>query len=192
MAVAQQVVQASSSAGKNNSAAINQMLIPDYAFGGSMSAVDELLNYKLDELIRRKDEEQIIHERQKSEQLKELDRQRKEEIKRIQDEANDELEYLAERIKHEVKASMEGGIINEETRKKELQRQSKQNVIKAQEKSKTTESSKNEANEQKFVEKLSQLKSDEEGRNQKEVDVIKRKYDQKIKLEKEKQKQANS
>jgi hypothetical protein len=42
------------------------------------------------------------------------------------------------------------------------------------------------------VEKLSQLKSDEEGRNQKEVDVIKRKYDQKIKLEKEKQKQANS
>jgi hypothetical protein len=42
---------------------------------------------------------------------------------------------------------MEGGIINEETRKKELQRQSKQNVIKAQEKSKTTESSKNEANE---------------------------------------------
>jgi hypothetical protein len=116
------VAQQSASAGSGNAAIINQMMIPDYAFAGSMSAVDELLNYKLDELIRKKDEERIVHERQKTEQLKELERQRKAELKRIQDEANDELEYLAERIKHEVKISMEGGLINEENRKKELQR----------------------------------------------------------------------
>lgn len=48
-------------------AVINQMMMQDYAFGGSMSAVEELLSYKVEELIRQKDEERIIHERQKTE-----------------------------------------------------------------------------------------------------------------------------
>jgi hypothetical protein len=39
--------------------------------------------------------------------------------------------------------------------------------------------------------RLSQLKVDEEKRHQREVEVIKRKYEQKIALEKERQKQAN-
>ncbi len=38
------------------------MMLPEY-FGASMSAVDELLAYKIEELIRQKDEERIIHER---------------------------------------------------------------------------------------------------------------------------------
>ena len=48
-----------------------------------MSAVDELVNYRIEELIKLKDEERIVHERAKQEQLKELERNRKAEIKRI-------------------------------------------------------------------------------------------------------------
>jgi hypothetical protein len=44
------------------------MMIPDQlAFGGSMSVVDELVAYKLEELVQQKEEEQIYHERQKTE-----------------------------------------------------------------------------------------------------------------------------
>jgi hypothetical protein len=64
-------------------AALQQMMIPEYAMGGSMSAIDELVNYRIDELIKQKDEERIVHERTKQEQLKELDKQKKAEIKRI-------------------------------------------------------------------------------------------------------------
>ena len=95
------------------------MMLPDY-FGASMSAVDELLAYKIEELVRQKDEERIFHERQKTEQLKELERQRKTDIKRIQDDANEELEYVVERVKHEIKLNQEGGINTEEARKHEL------------------------------------------------------------------------
>ena len=100
--------------GKSNTSAnaLQQMLIPEFAITGSMSAVDELVNYKIEELIKLKDEERIVHERAKQEQLKELERNRKAEIKRIQEEANEELDYLAERIKHEMKISQEGGISN--------------------------------------------------------------------------------
>ena len=42
------------SAGKSGTAASNlqQMLLPDPAMGGSLSAVDELVRYKVDELIQ--------------------------------------------------------------------------------------------------------------------------------------------
>ena len=95
------------------------MMLPDY-FGASMSAVDELLAYKIEELVRQKDEERIFHERQKTEQLKELERQCKADIKRIQDDANEELEYVVERVRHEIKLNQEGGINTEEARKHEL------------------------------------------------------------------------
>ena len=38
------------------------------------------------------------------------------------------MEYLVERIKHEVKIAMEDGLLNEEARKQDLQRQSKQAI----------------------------------------------------------------
>lgn len=50
------------------------MMIPEFAMGGSMSAIDEIVNYRIDELIKQKDEERILHERAKQEQLKEFDR----------------------------------------------------------------------------------------------------------------------
>ena len=51
--------------GKSGSgaAALQQMMIPEFAMGGSMSAVDELVNYRLDEFIAQKDEERINVER---------------------------------------------------------------------------------------------------------------------------------
>jgi hypothetical protein len=63
----QQLVAATAgvSAGKSGTGASNlqQMLMPDPALGGSISAVDELVRYKVDELINAYDEERIVHER---------------------------------------------------------------------------------------------------------------------------------
>jgi len=123
-----------------------------------MSVVDELVAYKLEELVQQKEEEQIYHERQKTEQLKELERQRKTEIKRIQDDANDEMEYLVERIKHEVKIAMEDGLLNEEARKQDLQRQSKQAIGKAQEKWNKTEETKREQQSTRLTSRLDAFK----------------------------------
>jgi hypothetical protein len=160
------------------------MMLPDY-LGASMSAVDELLAYKIEELIRQKDEERIIHERQKTEQLKELERQRKTEIKRIQDEANEELEYVVERVKHEIKLSQEGGVTSEEARKKELTRQKQAAVAKALEKWTKQEEERKEGHDSKFADRMSRLKDEEESRHQREADVLKRKFEQKTRQEKD-------
>lgn len=177
--MAQSATTQGQSVGKTgNSAVLQQMMMPDY-FGASMSAVDELLAYKIEELVRAKDEERIIHERQKTEQLKELERQRKAEIKRIQDEANEELEYVVERVKHEIKLSQEGGITSEEARKKELTRQKQAAVAKALEKWAKTEEDRKEGHNGKFADRMAKFKEEEESRHQREVDVVKRKFEQK-------------
>jgi hypothetical protein len=38
------------------------------------------------------------------------------------EDAEDELEYIRDRIKHEIKASMEGGLMSEQYRREEIQK----------------------------------------------------------------------
>ena len=52
----------------------------------------------------------------------------------IAEDAEDEVEYMADRIKHEIKASEEGGLMNEEYRRQELTDQSKKVVLRKKEK----------------------------------------------------------
>ena len=86
----------------------------------SLSAVDELVQMRLQQIAEELEERQIAHERTKQDELKELERQKKVQMAQLAEDAEDELEYMRDRIKHEIKASQEGGLMNEEYRRQEL------------------------------------------------------------------------
>jgi len=159
--------------------------MPDPALGGWRSADDELVRYKVDELINQYDEERIVHERSRQEQLRELDRDKKAELKNIVDEANEELEYVAERIKHEIIVSQEGGIVSEEKRKKELQEQMHQAVSKVEERERIKYDDKTGHLKEDHNEKIRELKEDVEHRHNNEVKTISNKFKQKLEMQKE-------
>ena len=100
----------------------------------SLSAVDELVQMRLQQIAEELEEQQIHHERAKQDELKELEREKRVEMARIADEAEEELDYMRERIKHEIKASQEGGLMNEEYRRQELSDASRAAVQRMKEK----------------------------------------------------------
>ena len=68
----------------------------------SASAVDEIVNQKLDQIVSELEDQQIAYERKRREELKVLEQNKNAEIQRIKADAEEEMEYLKEKIKHEV------------------------------------------------------------------------------------------
>jgi flagellar motor protein MotB len=87
----------------------------------SASAVDEIVNQKLDQIVSELEDQQIAYERKRREELKVLEQNKNAEIQRIKADAEEEMEYLKEKIKHEVSIktdSKKKGV--DETRKRQL------------------------------------------------------------------------
>ena len=94
----------------------------------SLSAVDEMVQLRLQQIAEELEEQQILHERAKQEELRELERQKKVQLAQLAEDAEEELEHIRDSIKHEIKASLEGGLMNEERRRQELTAESKKAV----------------------------------------------------------------
>lgn len=110
---------ASKSAGSNlGNNALQQMLMPSNSALESsqgFSAIDEIVNYRLDEIAEELEEKQIQHERKRREELKKVEQERKDQIKKIKEEYEEEIDYLKERAKHE--AEINTSEVNEERKK---------------------------------------------------------------------------
>ena len=105
--------------GSNNQMGLQQMVMGGQAVQGG-TTVDEMVRYKVDELLDQYEDRKIVYTQEREAELKELEQERKETIAQLAEDAEDELDYIREKIKHEIKASMEGGLMSEEYRKQEI------------------------------------------------------------------------
>ena len=178
---------------------LNQMLLNKNQLAGgaldvsaSLSAVDELVQLRLNQIAEEFEEKQIAYERQKQDELKDLERDKKVEMARIAEDAEDEIEYMRDRIKHEIKASQESGLMSEANRKEELAAASKKAILRSKEKENAKFERMQEELKADQQENIEQLKDDHKERHEREMGSVKNKYQAKLDLEKQRMSQSNN
>ena len=110
----------------------------------------------------------------------------------LAEDAEDELEYMRDRIKHEIKASQEGGLMNEEYRRQELADASKQAIQRTKEKENTKYERQQDELKYDQAEQIEQLKADQKDRHEREVESIKNRFQAKLDLERQRMAQSNN
>ena len=85
-----------------------------FAFQRGVTAVDEMVNMRLEQIAAEYEEKKIQHNRSKEEELKRLDQEKRITMAQIAEEADDDIEYMKDSLKHEIKAAQEG--ISDEAR----------------------------------------------------------------------------
>ena len=75
----------------------------------SASAVDEIVNAKLDEIVQQMEDEQIKVERKLTAELNALSKQHKAEMQTIKEDAEEEIEYIKERVQKDVAKQQKSG-----------------------------------------------------------------------------------
>lgn len=171
---------------------LNKQQAPALDVSASLSAVDELVQVRLQQIAEEFEEQQILHERTKQDELKELDRQKKVQMAQIAEDAEDELEYMRDRIKHEIKASQEGGMMNEEYRRQELTDQSKAAVTRAREKENAKFERQQDELKGDHADQVDHLKVDQKDRHDRETQSIKDRFQAKLDLERQRMAQSNN
>lgn len=86
--------------------ALQQMMSP---LDVSVSAVDDIVNQRLDIIVQELEDKQIQYERTRTKELQLCEKEKQKEIERIAQEAKEELEYLKEKIRHETQLASESG-----------------------------------------------------------------------------------
>ena len=79
-----------------------------FAFQRGMTAVDEMVSLRLDQIAAELEEQKIQHERQKQEELRRLENEKRLEIARIAEDADDDIVNMKNSLKYEIKAAKEG------------------------------------------------------------------------------------
>ena len=97
-----------------------------FAFQRGVTAVDEMVGLRLDQISAELEEKKIQHERVKQEELRKLENEKRLEVARIAEEADDDIQYMKDSLKHEIKAAKQG--LSEEQRRDELKRLSRENI----------------------------------------------------------------
>ena len=111
---------------------------------------------------------------------------------RIAEDAEEEIEYMRDRIKHEIKASQESGLMSEENRKEELAAASKKAVLRAKEKENGKFERMQDDLKADQQENIEQLKEDHKERHEREMGSVKSKYQAKLDLERQRMAQSNN
>ena len=111
---------------------------------------------------------------------------------RIAEDAEDEIEYMRDRIKHEIKASQESGLMSEAIRKEELAAASKKAILRTKEKENAKFERMQEELKADQQENIEQLKDDHKERHEREMGSVKNKYQAKLDLEKQRMSQSNN
>ena len=99
---------------------------------------------------------------------------------------------MRDRIKHEIKASQDGGLMNEEYRRQELTDQSKAAVQRAREKENSKFERQQDEMKDDHARAASSLKADQKDRHDREVQSIKDRFLAKLDLETQRIAQSNN
>ena len=75
------------------------------SFGRAPTAIEELVQQRLQAIAHQLEEQKIQHERNKQEELRQLEQNKRVQIAQIADDADEEIQYMKESLKHEMKAT---------------------------------------------------------------------------------------